>query len=479
MTPRSFRQMSFTLLAVLVLPLLAALPGAAGAQHPAGREWTRLTATTGKNIEEAVAARTSDGTLHVLWLRKHGANLDLMHTALDPQGHVAGPPSTVLDNWAGITNPALVVEGGKLRALFGGQRSLASNDPYSGGSLYTAVSGDSGATWTLQPGAHAASTSVYASPTAATVSKDGTVVSAWAISFALDAHVGLDPHQHDLILDKRCCAYQPALATDAQSGQVVLAWYSNVSKANGLYAETLLPAQGSAVYVPGSATETRTDSLSADQRVGLAARRGAGGVYVGYCSGYPTCRTVNVWRYEAAEPMVVEHASGARLVNLTAGPEGRLWVMWMRSGHLYAARSNRAATRFGRAVTVVPPRGTSSIWKVGGEGSLGPLDLLASMSVASQGLATWHTRVLPPLSLSAHPSHFKAAEGAKVEFVVSDVGDPVAGAEISVAGHTLSSDAHGRAFMTFPKGAKPATVTARASMKDYSGATAHITSTAK
>jgi hypothetical protein len=262
--------------------------------------------------------------------------------------------------------------------------------------------------------------------------------------------------------------------TDSQSDEVVLEWYSNISKAAGLMAQTILPSLGTAIYVPGSDSETRTDSLSADQRVGITSRQGVPGIYLGYCSGYPTCKTVNVWPYKAAQPMVVEQAPGARFVNIAAGPEGRLWLMWMRSGRIYATRSNRAANKFGPVVSVTPPKGTSFIWKVGGEGSLGPLDLLASMTVESQGLATWHTQVFPPLSLSASPKSLAASQGGKVVFTVSGVGDPVAGVKVSVAGKTLTTDSPGHASLEFPKGSKAGLVTATAAMKDYLPATTKI-----
>jgi hypothetical protein len=477
MLPRiSFRK-SPTLLAALfaLTALTAALPRVTRAQPGSEQPWTRLTDTTGHNTDEAAWARTPDGTLHVLWLRKDGNNLDLMHTAISKDGQIAGSPSTVLHDWATISIPALVEAGGKLTAFWGGLRTTNASDPYSQGALYMATSDDAGATWNLDPGAKSKSNSVYASPTAAAITKSGDFVTAWAISFALEAHVGLNPGQPDLVLDKRCCAYQPRFATDSETGEVVLGWYSNISKANGLMTETIEPELGTAVYVPGSASATRTDSLSADQRVGITGRDGAPGIYVGYCEGYPSCRTVNVWPYRAAKAMVVERAPGARFVNIAAGPEGRLWLMWMRSGSIYAARSNRAATRFGHPVTVRPPEGESFIWKVGGEGSPGPLDLLVSMSVESQGLATWHKQVFPPLSLSASPSRFVAAQGGKIVFTVSDVGDPVAGAKISVEGKTLTTDAQGRASMEFPKGAKAGSISATASMKDYSDARIGIT----
>lgn len=480
MLPRiSWRNFSLVPAVFLFFTAGLVLPRVGRAQQTPTHPWTRVTDTTGHNADEAAWARTSDGTLHVLWLRKDGNNQDLMHTAISKGGQIAGSPSTVLHNWATISIPALVGTGGKLYAFWGGLRSTDVKDPYSQGALYMATSDDGGATWNLAPGAKSKSHSTYASPTAATLTKDGNFVTAWAISFALAAHVGLDPNQADLVLEKRCCAYQPKFATDSQTGEVVLGWYSNISKANGLMTQTIKPSLGTAIYVPGSASATRADSLSADQKVGITGRIGAPGIYVGYCDGYPSCKTVNVWPYRAAKPMVVERAPGARFVNITAGPEGRLWLMWMRSGRIYATRSNRAATRFGHPVTVVPPKGESFIWKVGGEGSPGPLDLLASMTVESQGLATWHKRVFPPLSLSASPSRFAAAEGAKVVFTVSDVGDPVAGAKISVEGKTLTSDAQGHATMTFPKGTKAGVIHATASMEDYTNASARVTAAAK
>jgi hypothetical protein len=463
---------TFSLLTVLAVEPLRP----ARAQQSPASHWTRITDTTGRNSDEVSEARTGDGTLHVLWLRKDGSNQDLMHTAISKDGQVAGSPSAVLHNWATLSTPAVVAADGKLYAFWGGLRSTDTKDPYSAGSLYMAASDETGSTWNLETGAKAQSHSTYASPTAATVSKSGDFVTAWAVSFALQAHVGLDPNQPDLKLETRCCTYQPKLVTDSQSGEVVLEWYSNISKAGGLMAQTILPSLGTATYVPGSASETRAESLSADQRVGITARQGAPGIYLGYCSGYPTCKTVNVWPYRAAQPMVVEHAPGARFVNIAAGPEGRLWLMWMRSGRIYAVRSNRAANRFGPVVAVTPPKGTTFIWKVGGEGSLGPLDLLASMTVESQGLATWHTQVFPPLSLSASPTSFAALQGGKVVFTVSDVGDPVPRAKVSVAGKTLTTDSAGHASMEFPKGAKAGAIVVTASKEDYTNAALRLVS---
>ena len=70
-------------------------------------------------------------------------------------------------------------------------------------------------------------------------------------------------------------------------------------------------------------------------------------------------------------------------MNLARGPDGRLWVMWEDSSQLYAARTNRSANKVGAIVRVGTPPGTSTLWDDFGEGSLGPLDLLAHVSVGS------------------------------------------------------------------------------------------------
>jgi hypothetical protein len=79
----------------------------------------------------------------------------------------------------------------------------------------------------------------------------------------------------------------------------------------------------------------------------------------------------------------------------------------------------------------------SSLWNVFGEGSLGPLDLLAHVT-ARGAIATWHKQVLPGLSLRCFPKK------RGVTCLVSDAGAPVAGATVKLGGKrvkTLSSGA--------------------------------------
>ena len=150
--------------------------------------------------------------------------------------------------------------------------------------------------------------------------------------------------------------------------------------------------------------------------------------------------------------------------------------MWERNRHIFATRSNRDATRFGAIVEVAPPAGKaqSGIYKVKGEGSVWPLDLFIACQSINE-LATYHTQVLPGLSLTASPKSISAAQGGSVTFQVSDAGDPVSGAVISVGGKSLTTDVQGRASYVVSKGAKPGSIVAKATKGEYTAASARVT----
>jgi hypothetical protein len=469
------RLASLVVCALVGIVLVAHPRNGVSQQNPA-TPWTRITDATDSNTFEPALARTGDGVLHVVWLKKNGPNRDVMHTAISADGKIAAPVP-VLEGWVSLNNPDLIVnKNGGLQLFFGGQRTTDVKDPYSHGSLYSASAPASGAAWTLDKGAHAQSNAVTSSPVGAAVLPDGTPVAAWAVSFALQAHIGLNPTTEDLKFQTTCCAYLPDIAVDAQSGEAVLGWYSNASKEQGLYTQTIASKPGEKRFVPDSATPDRNSSLSLDQRMAITARIGAPGVYVAYGAGYPTFKTVNLWRHGSTDPFVITQADGARHVNISAGPEGRLWVMWQRNRRAYATRSNRAATRFAAILEVAPPAGKaeSGIYKVAGEGSLGPLDLFLACQSINE-LATYHTQILPPLSVSASPAKLIAEDGGTITFVVSDVGDPVEGATVSVNGKKLTTDAQGKAVMPIPKGSKPGALSARVEMNGYTAASTKVT----
>jgi len=172
---------------------------------------------------------------------------------------------------------------------------------------------------------------------------DGTPISAWGTTLGTRVHFGTNPHQSDVTVQTPCCGYSPDVAVDT-GGQAYVGWYSNADNEAGPYVQAVSPGGlvGGKLHVLGSATADRKHALSIDQRAAIVARAG-GGVYVGYGSGYPTFTTVNIWRVGSAAPSIRIAARGAQDVNLAAGPDGRLWLMWHTSDRLNLARTNRAA----------------------------------------------------------------------------------------------------------------------------------------
>jgi hypothetical protein len=452
-------------LATFALALLVV--AATASADPAGPpgQWTRLPGTV-INFAEPGLARTADGTLHVLYVRKNGAKSDLAHVAVNLAGKV-GADAVALAGWSAMAHPDLLrMPNNTLRAFFGGIRSTAPGDDND--ALNTATAPASGSPWTLQPGRAAQALYAYAtSVTGAGLAKDGTPISTWSGSPGLGFHYGVSPSDPDgKIPQSGCCLYVPDVATDVSTGQSWVGFYSNENASPGVYANRISPAgpQGGRVLLPGSVTGK--SSLAPGNRAAITGRLGAPGVYYVYGQGYPTFKTVALIRLGASKPHLVIAAVGMKHANIAAAPEGRLWLMWERSGTIYATRTNRAATRIGAATSIKPPGG-GSVYRLNGEGSAGPLDLLANVQSGGQGF--WHQQVLPRLELKATTK--TTASGRTVVFRVTDAGDAVPGAKVKVSGKTLTTAANGTATL---KQMGTARITATASKPGYAGATTKV-----
>jgi len=451
----------------LAFPLLLLHPWRSGGPGT----WTHLGDFSGRNTDEPAVARGADGTLHVVWIRRSAGKLDLVHASVDGAGAVRDAGTTVLSGWNTLQNPYLLVDpSGELRVIVGGLRGAGPRDPFDG-SFYAATAPADGSAWELHEAALVGSKNT-GSP-GAVLLPDGKPVIAWAAGMNTAVQLG-DPTSTPLRLQTGCCGYEPGVARDASTGEVAVAWYSNATREHGLQVRTVLPAAGETQYVPGSANADRTSSQSASQRVPVVSRLGAAGVYVAYCAGYPTCETVNVWREGASEPVIVARARGATHVAAAAGPEGRLWVFWMQNGRIFATRSNRAASRMGPVAEITPPAGTQQLWKLDGDGAVWPLDVVA-LAQTADGIGLWHTQALPGLTVSATPAKVTAGTATEVTLVVTDAGDPVEGAEVTVAGQTLRTGADGRAAHTVPATAAAGRLAIRAAKADYRPAGGSVT----
>jgi hypothetical protein len=414
----------------VVLVLTVAASASAG---PRG-QWTRFPGTV-LNFAEPGLARTSDGVLHVLYVRRNGTKEDLIHVEVSPAGKVGGD-AVALGGWSSMSHPdLLLMPDGSLRTFFGGIRSTSPGETNT--SLNTATAPASGAPWTLKPGKAAQSTSAYATSVAgAGLAKDGTPISTWSGTPGLGFHYGIDASTADgKIPQSGCCLYTPEIAVDSASGQAWVGFHSNESAEPGLYVNAIGPGgpQGGRRLAQGSVTGK--SSVYPGNRTSLTGRIGAGGVYLFFGQGYPTFTTLALWKVDTPKPQVVIKADRNEHANVAAAPDGRLWLMWEQNGTIYAARTNKAASKVGAANTLKGP-GSHTVYRLNGEGSAGPLDL-----IVNDGQGLWHQQVWPKLSLTG------ARKGKSIVFRVTDAGDPVAGASVKAGGKTLKTNASGRATL--------------------------------
>lgn len=425
-----------------VTAVTAALSVAAGAgtaeAGPPGK-WTQVTGLgqDDLNIMRVGLARTGNGVLHVLWTRRDAGNAaSVLHSAVSSNAKSVTGPSTVFAAPDGVNESVDVVRApdGSLRAFFAATNVFDSV-------MASATSADGGS-WTVQGPVSKLEPQgkpVYAaSGIGAAVGTDGTFYSIWGDSAPGGGgfHVGVDPNAPDGELPGGLKA-DPDIGVDSQSGQVFAGW--NSLDDEGVVVMPLNPG-GARASIPTSAPQLQ-------HRVGITGRIGAPGVFVAYARGSnPFLADPAVFRTDTGATTRLTTKDG-ELVSIAAASAGRLWVFWKDVGTIYATRSNKAATRWGRIVRVKAPRGSTTIYNLSGEGSLGPLDLLALVDPPTGTLSSWHQRILPGLFFTT-----KKSKGNTV-VKVTDAGAPVGGVTVKVKGDgSKKSGAGGTVSFDLPAG---------------------------
>jgi hypothetical protein len=458
----------------------AALAGTPG-------HWTRITDLTASNIDQVSLARTADGVLHVAWSRptpfNPGAGRDLLTVPISPGGS-AGAPVLIQSNWASMENPSLVATGGQgLEAFVGGMRSTNFDETNANLSMLT--SSDGGNTWALYPFDLTRTGAAYASNVSAVLGTGGNPFETWGSSSCLCVHQGLSQTtpNNDFQQGLGDFGYEPGIAFDATTGQLFVAWYSNGTGHSGVYAAPVDQSSGALagpqLQMPG--TSDLTDGPFSG-RTQIVARSG-GGLYVAYEAGYPSHPRVLLWHIGSAKSSLLGQAKGdVTSVGVAGTPTGRLWIFWSArsssgSPIVYARRSDQHAAAWGATVAVRPPTGASSSWNMVGNGQSSVLDLVGSFSVgAGNTIASWHTQVLPGLSLGSIPGHLKAGTGQsqKVTFYVTDAGAGVSGAKVQVGKAHAKTNGKGKVTLMLGPFRRRGHLTASASAAGYNAASLTI-----
>jgi hypothetical protein len=412
--------MRSTLALAVAAAAVALLAGSASA-GPAGN-WTQITHQHNGTAAALGLARAKDGTLHVLWAGPNRNPLTAIYdTQVSPSG-VVGGPKPVISGWQSVHAPAAVtLADGSIHMIVSGQKLNSNTDPNSG---LTEIVGPGN--W--QVGAQAFGSFSISEASNANVRtaalKNGQLLSVWATAAKLFFEVGVDHSTQPQDITGNDTVGAAEVAVDQASGDGVVA-YHGVSSGTD-YLRRIVPSLGPAQTIP----QDKADPPP------LAARAG-GGVFAAYT---PDGGTVRLLRF-GGQPRAVPVPKGAQIgaVGLAEGPDGRLWIYYGNAQTTWVTRTSRSTSAFEPVQTLKSPPGAVQYFRLEGEGSAGPLDLFAAVTIdgaAKDG--SYHTQVHPALSLRA------SAKAGRVTVSVTDAGDPIAGARVSgLPGGAKMTDAKG------------------------------------
>jgi hypothetical protein len=403
------------LIAVAVLAVLLVLAVAAGrpAAVAAGGvgKWTNLTGQIGTSITQPSVFVTQDGLLRVAWIRDSTTPglQDLLTREVKATGAFTAP-RVLQAGWNVLNDPSFAaLPSTSLQLFFSGMRSLNQSEVYDG--LTSEFSTDFGGNWQLNPAGviDPPGSTAYGSPVSAVIVND-MLFTSWYGTNGVWVHRGWDKTvpAYDYQSGLGNYGYYSNFALD-RGGDLWLVWASNATGKQGVWAarvdQTTGAMLGAPVKLPGSTTKfagsQQFDMMTS--RVPAAGRKSATGVYVAYPTGYPSTKTVRLWKLTAAKITSTAIATGAAEKTQTAvapDPKGRVWVVWSQhaSGRdrVYVRRSNASVSSWGPTRYYAVPNGFQSVMHLAAVARNGKLDVLAHVS-GTKGDATWHIQFKPPV----------------------------------------------------------------------------------
>jgi hypothetical protein len=402
-------------------------------------------------------ARTANGALQLVYQTFAGRAFDgLAATTISASGAI-GPQVQALSGWQ-AGQPGLVsLPNGALEAVFGAVPSGLS------AGVWGIVSTDGGTTWSapvLVGGGGPGESLAYGSDITAALSGAMPVLTLpQAGNLIFQRGLGLGSTSFQLTSPSDGATTDADLATDAATGAVVAAWPSIAGNPSRDYLQGAVPGIGALQAVPGQYHNA----------VVIAGRDTGPGVFAAYSADGTHVRLL---RYGGGSVAVgMRHGTTAKRLGVATGPAGRLWVMWGddSGGGIAVTRSNKAVTRF-EPIQHVDPK-AFGLARIFGDGRLGPLDLLVDEIPVFKGSAPpaglYYDRVHPVLSAAEKVTKITSKAGKLLGFTVkvtvSDAGDPVQGATVSVAGKHGTTAKTGMVTLSLPASAAgPATVTVTA-----------------
>jgi hypothetical protein len=404
--------------------------------------FARLATVNGTAAQAVATTRSADGNLHLVFQTFAGRTLNgLGAISISPTGKVSAQV-TALSGWQ-AGQPGLVrLPDGTLEAIFG------AISPSNVSSVWGITSSDGGASWAapvnVKGGGPLESLAYGSDITAALSSGTPVITLPQAGQLVIQRGLGAGSPSYQLSNSADGSVGETEVATDAASGEVVAAWDSIAGNPK-LYLQGASPSVGALQAVPGQNRNIQQ----------LAGRDSGPGVFGAYTADG---RHVRLLRYGGGSIAVGSlKTTQAKVLGVATGPEGRIWVMWGddSGGGVAVTRSNKAVTRFEPIQRLKP--NSAVIYRVSGDGRLGPLDLLVDQvpnvkgSIPPPGVYHGHTLAVLSAQVSVKPIKSKklVVIGHTVTVTVTDAGDPVAGAKVKLDNSTLTTNTKGVAQFKF------------------------------
>lgn len=423
-------------------PLLPSGTGLARSAQAAAH-WTQITKSHNGTRSNLGLARTRDGTLHVLWAGpRNNPYTAIFDTPISPAGKV-GRTQTVLSGWVAVHAPAAAsAPDGSIHLIVSGQKASSNNDPYAG---LNEVTGPG--SWKV--GAHAFGSSSITVASNADVRtaflRTGQLVTAWTTAASLLFQKGVDPATLPQNITPKGLGQNVEVAVDQASGDAVIAFHGVKEGSN--FFQRVLPS----LDAPQPMLQAKSDAVS------LAARAG-GGVYAAYA---PDPTKVWLTRF-GGQPKSVPVPKGVQVstASVAAAPSGRLWVLYGNVKRTYVTRTNPSMSCWEPVYSVPSPPNAVQYFRLEGEGSAGPLDLFADVTVDGKSKdGSYHRQVHPRLSLTVAKTVLKNARGqvtgVRVTVRVLDACDGVGGAKVTgLPGGHKTTGTSGSIIFTVPPSTK-------------------------
>ncbi len=451
--------------ALALTPLvLAGLAPAVSSAKPADARvttsaWTPLTASSGPNFAQAAVARTADGTQHVVWIVDNADRThNYEHTTISPSG-AQGPVHRVLAvNWAALSTPVDlgVNADGSLRLAFRGSIDGGTADFFSYKGVYTAVSGDGGATWAVPREVLAKSTSDGGVTMAYVPDGTGRPITGygdtggfhWNVGSVPEASVGSATVQEFTDHD----AMGASLVT---SGAAVYVVYQS-TRADGIYARQVWPTLGGPLRAPGTYTNP-------GQLMALVERPGVGPV-----AAYAIDGKVVLWDIRANATHAVPGMDGPNNVALAVLPDGHLWVA--AQGPIgYTPRVSRVAARgwaVDRRPVVLDELYSTFGIEVSSAGALRGEVLLTGNEVGDPS-RIHAMSAYAQMGVKASPRRWRVGREQRVVFKVTDVDGAVSGAKVRAAGKRCTTAGSGKCSIRFPASSRPKKIRVKVTKTSY------------